>query len=50
MTSAGYILVAVLSWGFLGEAVGPLRWLGTVVIVSGVTLVSRTPPSTTPSL
>jgi drug/metabolite transporter (DMT)-like permease len=50
MTSAGYILVAVLSWGLLGETVAPLRWLGTLVIVSGVTLVSRTPARTTPSL
>ena len=49
MTSAGYIVVTALSWWLLGEAVGPLRWLGTVVIVGGVALVSRTPARTAPS-
>ena len=48
MTSVGYILVTVLSWWWLGERVRPLRWLGTVVIIVGVALVSRTPHRTTP--
>src|SRR6058998_3570183 len=47
MTSMGYILVTVLSWFCLGEHVQPLRWMGTVVIVGGVALVSRTPATTT---
>jgi drug/metabolite transporter (DMT)-like permease len=46
MTSAGYILVVLLSWGVLGETVRPLRWFGTVVIVAGVVLVGRTPAAT----
>lgn len=47
MTSVGYILVTVLSWWWLGETVPPLRWLGTVVIIAGVSLVGRTPHRTT---
>ena len=47
MTSVGYILVAALSWWWLGEQVRPLRWVGTVVIMAGVSLVGRTPVSTT---
>ena len=48
MTSVGYILVTVLSWWWLGENVRPLRWAGTMVIIAGVSLVSRTPHRTTP--
>jgi drug/metabolite transporter (DMT)-like permease len=47
ITSVGYIVVAVLSWWWLQEPVRPLRWAGTVVIVVGVSLVGRTPVSTT---
>ncbi|MBI3696127.1 MAG: hypothetical protein HY238_14965 [Acidobacteria bacterium] len=43
MTSVGYILVTVLGWWFLDEAVGPIRWVGTLVITAGVILVGRTP-------
>jgi len=50
MTSVGYILVTVLSWWWLGEQVPPLRWLGTVVIIAGVSLVGRTPHRTTEPL
>ena len=46
VTSAGYILVALLGWGLLGETVRPVRWLGIVAIVAGVALVARTPAST----
>ena len=46
MTSAGYILVTVLGWWFLGEAVRPIRWAGTLVITAGVILVGRTPANT----
>ena len=50
MTSVGYILVTVLSWWWLGEKVPPLRWLGTIVIIAGVSLVGRTPHRTTEPL
>lgn len=46
MTSVGYVVVAVLSWWWLGESIRPARWLGTVVIMAGVILVSRTPAGT----
>ena len=46
MTSAGYILVTLLGWWWLGETVRPVRWFGTVVITVGVILVGRTPAST----
>ncbi len=46
VTSGGYILVALLGWGLLGETVRPARWIGIAVIVAGMTLVARTPAST----
>jgi len=48
MTSAGYILVTLLSWSWLGERVSPGRWAGTAAIAAGVALVGRTPVSTVP--
>ncbi|MGB4593283.1 MAG: EamA family transporter [Coriobacteriia bacterium] len=42
--SASYAIVVVASWA-LGESVGPLRWLGVVLIVAGVVLVSWGPPA-----
>jgi drug/metabolite transporter (DMT)-like permease len=50
MTAVGYILVTVLSWWWLSEQVRPLRWLGTIAIVAGVSLVGRTPHRTTEPL
>lgn len=41
LLSLGYILVLVLSAVFLGESVSPVRWIGVLVIVVGVILVSR---------
>jgi len=46
VTSTGYILVTLLSWWFLGERVGPVRWAGASVIMAGVILVGRTPAVT----
>ncbi len=46
VTSAGYVLVAVLSATFLGETVTPARWAGIVLIASGVGVVGSTPVST----
>ncbi len=48
MTSVGYILVAVLSWWWLGEHIDAVRWFGTVLIVLGVGFVGRTPHATAP--
>ena len=45
-TSIGYVLVAALSWFFLGENLTALRWAGTVVITVGVALVGGTPAAT----
>ena len=41
LLSLGYILVLVLSALFLGEAISPIRWIGVLVIVVGMILVSR---------
>lgn len=48
VTSIGYILVAVLSWGILNEPIKPMRWFGILVITAGVMMVSGTPHSTVP--
>jgi len=37
--SSSYILNALLAWLILGEHVSPVRWLGTVMIASGVFIV-----------
>ncbi len=41
MVSVAYILVAIFSWLFFKEQVGLVRWLGILVIVFGVFLISR---------
>src|ERR1043166_3519812 len=42
-----YALVPVLGYIWLGEKVPVARWIGILLIVFGVYLVSRTSPSTT---
>ena len=42
----GDIVVVLLSIVILGEYVSGLRWAGILLVVSGVTLVSRTRPQT----
>ncbi|MBD3337122.1 MAG: EamA family transporter [Candidatus Eisenbacteria bacterium] len=41
MLSFGYVLVLMFSALILREPVSPLRWLGAIVIVAGVYLISR---------
>jgi drug/metabolite transporter (DMT)-like permease len=43
-TSLSYATVAILSHFVLGELVTPLRWLGVMVICTGVFIVGRTSP------
>ncbi len=43
----GYVLVPLLGYAVLGEAVTSTRWAGVAFICLGVTLVGRTPPRTT---
>jgi drug/metabolite transporter (DMT)-like permease len=42
MTAIDYIVVALLAYAVLGEAVTPARWMGIVLIVGGVFMVART--------
>ena len=46
-TAVSYALVPLAGYLWLGEEVALTRWLGIALIVCGVCLVSRTPPSTT---
>lgn len=46
VTASSYILTALLSKYFLGEQVSVARWIGIVIISSGVVLVSETPEDT----
>lgn len=41
MLGLGYVIVLLTSWLVFGEAVTPLRWAGTIMIVAGVVLVAR---------
>ena len=36
-----YIVLPLLSMVFLKESIPPLRWLGMLVVIAGVILVSR---------
>jgi multidrug transporter EmrE-like cation transporter len=42
LLATGYVLMLLFSAIILGEHVSPVRWIGAVVIVIGVILVSRT--------
>lgn len=41
MLAMGYVLTLIFARLFLHEPISPVRWLGTLVIVLGVYLVSR---------
>jgi len=41
LLSMGYILVLIFSWLFLGETVSYIRWIGAILVVIGVILVTR---------
>lgn len=41
MVSLGYIIVFVLSYFILGEAIGLLRILGLIIIITGVIVVAK---------
>jgi drug/metabolite transporter (DMT)-like permease len=49
VTALGYVLTVMAGRLFLGEVVSWKRWAGTLLIVAGVSLVGRTPISTTAS-
>jgi drug/metabolite transporter (DMT)-like permease len=40
---AFYLLLALAAWGFYGEALTSVQWLGIVLITIGVVCVSQTP-------
>ena len=41
MLGISYIGVVFASWWWLGEAISPMRWAGTMIICLGVYLVAR---------
>jgi multidrug transporter EmrE-like cation transporter len=41
MLSLGYAFVLIASWFLFNEPVSAVRWLGVLVIMAGVTLISR---------
>jgi drug/metabolite transporter (DMT)-like permease len=43
-SSLSYATVALLSHFLLGEMISPLRWMGVLVICTGVFIVGRTAP------
>lgn len=42
LTSFGYVLAAILGYCFLGEAITPTHWIGTVLVFAGSMLVGST--------
>ncbi len=49
MSATGYLLVTLLSWWWLGEAVPAGRWAGSALITAGVILVGSTGEATVPA-
>jgi len=47
LTSAGYILQAVVARFWFDEQISRARWAGTLLIVGGIALVNVTKPRTT---
>jgi len=45
-TSLGYVLLALLSIWLLGEKVSIARWIGILLVSSGVAIVTRGPSAT----
>ena len=41
LASAGYILIPIAAIFFLHEFISPLRWLGLILIVLGITFISN---------
>ena len=41
MLSLGYVVNAVAAWWLFGEALGPMRWSGMLLILAGVFVMSR---------
>lgn len=41
MQSLAYILMAIAAVAIFGEQIGPLKWIGILLIVGGVVLVTR---------
>ncbi|MGH9713971.1 MAG: EamA family transporter [Candidatus Acidiferrales bacterium] len=46
-SAIAYAIVALLGYFVLGEVITPTRWLGVLIICSGVFIVGHTPPRTT---
>jgi multidrug transporter EmrE-like cation transporter len=42
MLSLGYVVNAVAAWWLFGEALGPMRFAGILLILAGVLVMSRT--------
>jgi multidrug transporter EmrE-like cation transporter len=42
MLSLGYVVNALAAWWLFGEALGPMRWAGLMLILAGVLVISRT--------
>ncbi len=41
LTAGEYVLVTMLAFIFLQEAVTPLRWAGSILVATGIILVAR---------
>jgi multidrug transporter EmrE-like cation transporter len=41
MLSLGYVVNALAAWWLFGEALGPMRWGGMLLILAGVFVMSR---------
>lgn len=42
LTGAIYVFVTIFAYYYLGEAVSSMRWMGSLLVATGVILVART--------
>lgn len=47
VSALSYVVVGLLGYFWLGEAIVPLRWLGITIICAGVVIIAGTPHRTT---
>ncbi len=41
MVGAGFVIISIVAWRFLGERLTPAQWAGVALILLGVWLVAR---------
>jgi drug/metabolite transporter (DMT)-like permease len=41
LTGSVHVLVPLICWSLLGEHISPLRWMGIIMVITGVFIIAR---------